>query len=82
MINEKEKRLALLNGETESLRKQNIIKEIREKYDTNDELAILRKMVFVLANAIKKQHPNIDFLELYSYNDYVERIKNKEKFEK
>ena len=82
MINEKEKRLALLNGEKDALYKQNIIKEIREKYDTNDELAILRKMVFVLANAIKKQHPDIDFLELYSYNDYVEKIKNKEKFEK
>lgn len=79
MINEKEKRLALLNGEQDALYKQNIIKEIREKYDTNDELAILRKMVFVLANSIKKQHPNIDLTELNSYNEYVESIKNNEK---
>ena len=80
MINEKEKRLALLNGEKDALYKQNIIKGIRLNYHSvDDELAILRKIVVILAQKVKEQHPDIDFSELIDYNMYVENIKNEVK---
>lgn len=80
MINEKEKRLALLNGEKDALYKQNIIKGIRLNYPSvDDELAILRKIVVILAQKVKEQHPDIDFSELIDYNMYVENIKNEVK---
>lgn len=76
MINEKEKRLALLNGEQETLYKQNIVKGIRLNYPSpDDELAILRKMVVALAIKFKEQHPDIELNELLNYNNYVETVK-------
>ena len=76
MINEKEKRLALLNGEKDALYKQNIIKGIRLNYSSvDDELAILRKMVVILAEKVKEQHPDIELNELLNYNNYVETVK-------
>ena len=80
MINEKEKRLALLNGESDSFYKQNIIKGIRLNYPSvDDELAILRKMIVILAEKVKEQHSDIDISELLEYNMYVENIKEEVK---
>ena len=80
MINEKEKKLALLNGERNALYKQNIIKGVRLNYPSvDDELAILRKMIVVLAEKMKEQHPDIDISELLEYNMYVENIKEEVK---
>lgn len=72
----KELKIAQLNGQSENLRKQKIIKGVREQYpNLEDEVAILRKMVYILAQKVKEQHPDIDLSELMSYNDYVESIK-------
>lgn len=73
---EKEKKLAKLNGATNDLYKQQIIKRVREKYTTvDDEIAILRKMVVELAKKVKEQHPDIDLKDILDYDDHVESSK-------
>lgn len=72
----KENKLATLNGQQQNLRKQKIIKGVRVNYpNLEDEVAILRKMVFVLAMKVKEQHPDIDLTEILEYNTYVESVK-------
>lgn len=73
---EKEKKLAKLNGATNDLYKQQIIKRVREKYTTiDDEIAVIRKMVVELAKKVKEQHPDIDLKEILEYDDHVESSK-------
>ena len=55
-------KLASLNGVLQDLRKQMIIEKIREKYDANDETAILRQ---------RDTKPD----EYEEYNTYVEACK-------
>lgn len=72
----KENKLAQLNGQSENLRKQKIIKGVRTKYpNLEDEVAILRKMVYILSQKVKEQHPDMDLSELLEYNTFVEEIK-------
>ena len=72
----KENKLATLNGQQQNLRKQKIIKGVREQYpNLEDEVAILRKMVYILANKVKEQHPDIDLSELLNYHTFVEEVK-------
>ena len=82
----KENKLATLNGQQQNLRKQKIIKGVRTKYpNLEDEVAILRKMVYVLSQKVKEQHPDIDLSELLDYHTFVEEVKTeiaKEIYEK
>ena len=73
---EKVKKLAELNNATSDLYKQEIIKKIKQEYPhLDDEVAILRKMVVLLAKKVKEQHPDIDLTELLEYDEYVEKSK-------
>lgn len=72
------RKLAQKNGNAKELRKAEIIKKVKTKYPhLDDEVAILRKIVFVLAQKIKEQHPDVDLTEIMLYNNYVESIKEK-----
>lgn len=72
----KQKKLAELNGVVDDLYSQEIIKQVKEKYPRlDDEVAILRKMIVILAEKVKEQHPDIDLTELLEYNEYVEKAK-------
>ena len=71
----KELKLAQLNGQSENLRKQKIIKGVKQRFDHNDEIAILRKTIIILANIIKEQHPHVDLSEVFDYNTFVESQK-------
>lgn len=80
MNNEKEKRLALLNGERDTLYKQNIIRKTRSKYSSvDDEIAILRKTIAELID--KLSAIGIETEEFKEYNFYVEDCKIKVKKE-
>lgn len=73
---EKAKKLAKLNNVQDDLYSQEIIKKVKEKYPRlDDEIAILRKMVVVLASKVKEQHPEIDLTEFEEYNEFVEASK-------
>lgn len=73
---EKIKKLAKLNNVQDDLYKQEIIKKVKTKYKTlDDEIAILRKMIVVLAKKVKEQHPDIDLVELLEYNEFIESSK-------
>ena len=73
---EKAKKLAKLNNATNDLYSQEIIKQVKQKYPRiDDEIAILRKMVVVLASKVKEQHPEIDLTEFEEYNEFVEASK-------
>ena len=76
-MNESIKRkLAEKNGNAKELRKAEIIKKVKTKYPhLDDEVAILRKIVFVLAQKIKEQHPDVDLTEINKYNEFVESCK-------
>lgn len=70
------RKLAQKNGTMNELRKAEIIKKVKTKYPhLDDEVAILRKMVMVLAEKIKEQHPDVDLTEFNEYNDFVELCK-------
>ena len=72
----KENKLATLNGQQQNLRKQKIIKGVRTQYpNLEDEVAILRKTVYILAQKVKEQHPDIDLTELLEYHTFVEEVK-------
>lgn len=62
-IPQTEIRLAKLNNAIDDLRKSYIITAIREKYDANDEMAILRQ---------RDTKPD----EYATYNAYVEQVKD------
>ena len=72
----KENKLAQLNGQSENLRKQKIIKGVRTKYpNLEDEVAILRKTI---ANILTKLNAiGIECDEFKEYNFNVEDIKIK-----
>lgn len=73
---EKSKKLAKLNNATNDLYSQEIIKKVKAKYPRlEDEIAILRKMIIVLAKKVKEQHPDIDLTEFEEYNEFVEASK-------
>lgn len=70
------RKLAEKNGNAKELRKAEIIKEIKKEYPhLDDEVAILRKTIVVLANIIKEQHPDVDLSQLEDYNSYIEKCK-------
>ena len=70
------RKLAQKNGTLNELRKAEIIKKVKTKYPhLDDEVAILRKMVMILARKIKEQHPDVDLTEFNEYNDFVELCK-------
>lgn len=70
------RKLAEKNGNAKELRKAEIIKEIKKEYPhLDDEVAILRKTIVVLANTIKEQHPDVDLSQLEDYNSYIEKCK-------
>ena len=72
----KTKKLAELNNVGKDLYSQEIIKKVKQQYPRlDDEVAILRKMVVLLAKKVKEQHPDIDLTELLEYDDYVEKSK-------
>ena len=77
MVNENLKqKLAEKNGNLEEYRNENIRKKIKEKYlHLEDEVAILRKIVVVLARKVQEQHPNINLDEIEEYNWFVENCK-------
>lgn len=79
MINKETKRkLASRNGNAKELRKAEIIKEIKKEYPhLDDEVAILRKIVYVLAKKIKEQHPDVGLSEIEEYNNNIENIKER-----
>lgn len=80
MIDEKEKRLALLNGEKETLYKQGIIKKTRSKFPSlDDEIAILRKTISKIVEKLSSL--GIDLQEFEEYNFYIEDCKIKVKKE-
>lgn len=72
----KETKLAQLNGQSENLRKQKIIKGVRTRYpNLEDEVAILRKTI---ANILTKLNAiGIECDEFKEYNFNVEDIKIK-----
>lgn len=72
----KENKLAQLNGQSENLRKQKIIKGVRTQYpNLEDEVAILRKTI---ANILTKLNAiGIECDEFKEYNFNVEDIKIK-----
>lgn len=73
---EKIKKLAKLNNVQDDLYKQEIIKKVKTKYKTlDDEIAILRKMIVVLAKKVKEQHPDVDLTELLEYDEFIEASK-------
>ena len=78
-MTEKMRKLVELNKQEKTIEKQEIVREIKKNFDTNDEIAILRKMVVVLANKVKEQHPEIDLSELLEYDNYVNGCKEKAK---
>lgn len=61
-ISETEIRLAKKNGVTEDIKKRLIIERVRERYDANDEMAILRQ---------RDTKPE----EYEAYNTYIEECK-------
>ena len=72
----KTKKLAKLNNVGKDLYSQEIIKKVKQQYPRlDDEVAILRKMIVILAKKVKEQHPDIDLTELLEYDDYVEKSK-------
>ena len=72
----KQKKLAELNNVGNELYSQEIIKKVKQQYPRlDDEVAILRKMIVILAEKVKEQHPDIDLTELLEYNEYVEKAK-------
>lgn len=82
MISEKLKnRLAVENGEEYA--KRRYIDLVREggknEFDPEDEIAILRKIVYELLGYIKTVHPNVVNTSVYrefeAYNEYYERVK-------
>lgn len=79
MINKETKRkLASRNGNAKELRKAEIIEQIKKEYPhLDDEVAILRKIVYVLAKKIKEQHPDVDLSEIEEYNNNIENIKER-----
>ena len=72
----KTKKLAELNNVGKDLYSQEIIKKVKQQYPRlDDEVAILRKMIVILAKKVKEQHPDIDLTELLEYDEYVEKSK-------
>ena len=69
-------KLAQKNGNTDSITKGKIISKVRRKYPhLDDEVAILRKALFILVEKVKQQHPDMDLSELEEYNLFVEECK-------
>ena len=83
MVNDKLKqKLAVMNGNLTELRKEKIIKNVKNKYPhLDDEVAILRKMLVILIEKVKQQHPDIDLTEFNEYNTYIEYCKEEAKKE-
>lgn len=83
MINEKLKqKMAEKNGNLTELKKEKIIKKVKKKYPhSDDEIAILRKMLVILIEKVKQQHPDIDLNEFDEYNNYIEYCKEEVKNE-
>ena len=83
MVNEQVKqKLAVMNGNLTELRKEKIIKNVKTKYPhLDDEVAILRKMLVILIEKVKQQHPDIDLTEFNEYNTYIEYCKKEAKKE-
>ena len=83
MVNDKIKqKLAVMNGNLTELKKEKIIKNVKSKYPhLDDEVAILRKIVVVLARKVQEQHPNINLDELEEYNLFIESCKTEAKQE-
>lgn len=61
-MNKREIKLAVKNGITEEVKKRLIIEMVRERYDSNDEIAVLRQ---------RDSKPE----EYEEYNAYVEACK-------
>lgn len=74
---DKTKSTGLLKSQYDS----SVNKQIQEKYKYGEENAILRKMLVILANKMKEQHPNLDLTEFEEYNAFVEECKAKIKKE-
>lgn len=71
------RKLAQKNGNESSYDKERIIKGVRKKYPhIDDEVAMLRKAVYLLILKVKEQHPDIDLKEFEEYYSFVENIKN------
>ena len=83
MVNEKLKqKLAVMNGNLTELKKEKIIKNVKVKYPhLDDEVAILRKMLVILIEKVKQQHPDMDLTEFDEYNTYIEYCKEEAKKE-
>lgn len=82
MISEKLKnRLAVENGEEYSKRRyiDLIVEQGSYMFNKDDELAILRKIVYELLAYIEKVHPDVVNTDVYeefqAYNDYYEKAK-------
>lgn len=83
MINEKIKqKMAEKNGTINELKKEKIIKNVKVKYPhLDDEVAILRKILVVLIEKVKQQHPDMDLTEFEEYNTFIEYCKEQAKKE-
>ena len=69
-------RLAELNGLSEELYVQEVREQVRQEYDPQDEIAMLRKAVAILFEVIALLHPGeLNNEEFKAYNDTVEAIK-------
>lgn len=69
-------KLAKKNGTLKQVRRDKIIKEVKTQYPkVDDEIAILRKFLFTLAEKVKEQHPEMDLTELEQYYAFVESSK-------
>ena len=69
-------KLAKKNGHYDELRTLKIVKKVKTKYEGfNDEIAILRKMMYQLILKVKEQHPDLDLSEFNEYYSFVEECK-------
>lgn len=75
-----QKKLAAKNSLSNEFYIQNVRKDVRETFDSSDELALLRKEIALLRNEITKLiHKELDDAEFMEYNNKVEDIKAKHK---
>ena len=72
----KELKLAQLNGQSENLRKQKIIKGVREQYpNLEDEVAILRKTIAKILEKLSALGIECDEFKEYNFNIEDTKIK-------
>ena len=79
----KETKLAQLNGQSENLRKQKIIKGVRVKYpNLEDEVAILRKTIAKILEKLSAIGIECDEFKEYNFNIEDTKIKITKDLEK